>query len=203
MSNIQKTKKLGPRLTEKQKAFVHFLVQGLPRFNMTEAALEAGYSVNGVRKQASRVWSYPHVKAYYSQLSVQYWKQQQMGSEEALARVAEIARTDIQDIIKDVDTKLIKVGEVEGEPIYERQYVVTFHPWDQINGRQIKGLSFDKQGNPVLALHDSLAALDKILKAHKIYNDNSQQSAWNAILEFVARKNAVSAVDAEYTEMED
>ncbi|OGN54071.1 MAG: hypothetical protein A2098_02715 [Chlamydiae bacterium GWF2_49_8] len=94
MSNIQKTKKLGPRLTEKQKAFVHFLVQGLPRFNMTEAALEAGYSVNGARKQASRVWSYPHVKAYYSQLSVQYWKQQQMGSEEALARVAEIARTE-------------------------------------------------------------------------------------------------------------
>ena len=75
-------------LTNKQRAFVR---EYLCDFNGTQAAIRAGYSPRSAKTTASEILTYPNVKAEIDERI--------MSADEAAARLTDIARGDIADLM--------------------------------------------------------------------------------------------------------
>lgn len=161
-----------PLIHVKQEAFCllfypHF--GGKDKESRINAAINAGYSKTKAERQSRALLLNQKIRNRLEYLQRRRLIELQLGSEEALAEVAMVARADYAQIVRGFSQKLIKVGETkEGEPIYDLKYVMEYHPLDQMNTAIIKRMYIDKNGQPVVELHDKVAALDKVLRVHKL-----------------------------------
>jgi hypothetical protein len=117
------------------------------RFNAAAAYEHAGYAPNPANP-SSNAWKLlrdPSVQAYMKDRLAEHV----MSVEEALVRLAEIARAEVGDIvIRDPVTGRLDIDTLK---------VLT-------NKKYIKNFYWDSNGNPRIEFHDSYAALKDILK---------------------------------------
>lgn len=86
-----------PELTDQQETFVEHYLQS---WNATEAAKKAGYSPDTARSQASRLLTNVNVKKAIAERA----KSLRMNTDEWYVRVAEQARSDMGDFLRDDGT---------------------------------------------------------------------------------------------------
>lgn len=144
MNELESTTKQR-QLTAKQRRFVEYYVL---LWNGLEAARRAGYST--VHGNTSRLMQSPAIKAAIEQKI----KELDLGSDEVLARLAQQARLNISDFY--IDTP--------NGPMIDWVAV-------RAKGYLVKGIEYDRRGNPVLKFHDSQNALIHIGKHLKLFSD--------------------------------
>jgi phage terminase small subunit len=129
--------------TKKRRAF---LEEFLECFNATEAARRAGYKHPNVQGPTL-------VKLSIIEDEIERrLKAKAMTADEALGRLADMARADISEFIADF-------GAIDWDAVQEA-------------GHLVKRISHRKGQQSQIELHDAQAALDKILKAHGAYSSN-------------------------------
>lgn len=152
-------------LAAKQRRFVDaYFEYG---FNGTQAVIEAGYSENGAAVQATRLLRNAKVKAAISERL----DEAAMPANEVLARLADIARSDIGDLLT-LQQREMKGATGEDETV----------EWAMVNlaaakraglTRYIKSITWTNNG-PKLELHDAMAALVNIGKAHGLFVERQE-----------------------------
>lgn len=136
------------KLTDKQQAFI---AEYLKCWNATKAALQAGYSPKSARQTGSENLSKPYIadeiKARIAEMK--------MSGDEALVRLAEIARGDIEDFLT-IDT------DATGLDFVKAQKAGKIH--------LLKKITFGKT-TISFEMYDKQAALNTIAKHHGLLND--------------------------------
>lgn len=141
-------------LSGKQRAFIDAYL-GEAKFNATEAARLAGYKGNDVTLASV---GYENIrKPQIKSAIAAYWERNAMSAEEALSRIADVARADIGEFVT-----IIKKGEKQ----------VALVDMEQVkkHGHLVKSISYTKYG-PRIELHDAPAALRDIGKYHALFTD--------------------------------
>lgn len=149
------------RLTKKQLVFVE---EYLKDFNGTQAAIRAGYSRRSAHNQGQRMVKNDEVKSYIRARLDEL----QMGADEVLKRLAEQARNNPAEFMlfetdpqtDDPQTEEIRYSGINWAAVQKR-------------GHLVKGLKFDRRGNPMLEFHDAQAALEKIGRYHGLFIDRT------------------------------
>lgn len=136
------------KLTDKQRMFI---LEYPKDFNATQAAIRAGYSVKTARKIGSENLTKPDIRDGIEE----YFKQHAMGSEEVLHRLAEIARSSIEDFI-DFDGKGYQINFKKASEEGKLKIVKVIRPTRE-------GL--------VVELEDRIKALELIGKNLKLFTD--------------------------------
>lgn len=137
-----------PKLTNKQQVFIN---EYLKCWNATHAAIQAGYSTKTARQQASRLLSNVNVAGEIEQRLAQL----KMSGNEALARLSDIARSDISDFV-----------EVQaGLP------VIDFDKAEKAGKLHLlKKITYGK-GTISFEVYDKQAALNTIARHHGLLNE--------------------------------
>ena len=135
------------KLTAKQQIWID---EYLKTWNATEAARRANYSIP--RQQGSENLSKPALKAEIQRRL----EESAMSADEALYRLGEIARGNLEDYFVFIDG--VKQPYIDVQKAKENGKLNT-----------LKKFRRDSDGKIDIELHDPQAAIDKILKAHGTY----------------------------------
>jgi phage terminase small subunit len=168
-----------PKLTKKQQVFID---EYLKCFNGAEAARRAGYSKHSARQTASDLLA----ETYISEQIQARLAEVHMSADEALQRIAEIARGDIGDFMAinsmgfELDLEAAREAQKTGVIKRVRQTVIT-----------VNGEKEDKETITTdIELHDKLSALRDILKIHGRFGASVELSEG---VEIVIRKASDAA----------
>lgn len=134
-------------LTPKRRRFVEEYT-GRHMGNATQAAIAAGYSEKTASQIGYQLLQHPSV----SEAVEDRLEEQAMGSDEVLARLADMGRADMDDFVR--------VNE-NGYPVIDLSYAEEaglLH--------LVKEISYDSDGRPKVKLHDSKDALKTLAKVH-------------------------------------
>jgi hypothetical protein len=150
-TNRLRKPKPSTKLTAKQRAFC---IEYAKCWNGTKAARLAGY--NGDDKSLAQIAFENLRKLGIKKFVEGCWKVLQVGADQALARVSEIANCNPADFMDDD-------GRFSLEKLRELGYLV----------KKVKSKVLEADGQTVtsieeIEMHDALSSLDKILRAHKI-----------------------------------
>lgn len=138
-------------MTDKQRAWVeHYLTC----WNATDAARQAGYSYPG-RRGAENL-RHPRLRNLIAERITEL----AMAADETLGRISSIARADISDFI---DVSLDGSYTLNLLKAQERGTLYA-----------LKKLSYDREGNPRIELHDKTAALQLLMRHHGMLVDRLQ-----------------------------
>lgn len=130
-----------------------------------QAAIKAGYNAKSASVRASELLAKQAVADRIEFLARQILEELKMGAEESLAELASVARADFREILSDIRSELVKVGETkDGKIIYQSKTILQFKPFEEMNTKIIKRIYMDRSGNPVIELQDKVGALDKVTK---------------------------------------
>lgn len=123
------------------------------RFNGRAAYEYAGYDIPEANPStnASKLRRHPKVDAYIKKRLAEAT----MSPEEVAARISEVARNEVGDILKVNENGHLAIDE---EEVLKRKSFV-------------KSFKHDSNGNPVVEFHDSMTALDRISKIHGMQKD--------------------------------
>lgn len=133
------------RLTEKEFRFAeHYLCT----FNATEAAKEAGYSMNCARQQSHENLTKPYIKEYLQYRAKPHLASLEVTQERVIKELATIAFSDIGDFLN-ADWSLKNLGDFGDGKTAAIKTVQKFE-----NGHGLQ-------------LYDKLAALEKLLELTK------------------------------------
>lgn len=166
-------------LTWKQRAFVNaYLANG---FNATRAAIKAGYSQDSARAIGSENLTKPDIKAAVSERM----DEAAMSANEALMRIAEIARSDIGDIFSTVEVDISgrrvassdededESGELPSTVTREVTMIDIKKAIDEGRSFLIKSYTTTQYGQRV-ELYSALDALTTIAKIHGLLSEKVQ-----------------------------
>lgn len=174
-------------LTAKQRRFVDAYCEF--GFNATRAAIEAGYSAKTARSQGSRLLTNVDIAAAVSARL----DEAAMPANEVLARLADIARADIGDVLTIQQREVVPVEEEKGAELEERveeeagreteaepePEIVEFVTVDLATAKRlgltrfIKSISWTLHG-PRVEIHDPIVALQLIGKHHKLFVERTE-----------------------------
>lgn len=154
-------------LTNRQKRFVEFYLQS---WNASDAARRAGYKGESNRI-GSRLLTYVDVQAYIKQRM----QETAMKSDEALTRLADIARFSLPELIVERQRPVYDRdgNQVGTEQVFELD-------WEKVrqNGHMIKSLANTPAGVKIEA-YDGQHALELIGKGLGIIKENVEQKNTN------------------------
>lgn len=139
---------MATKFTNKQRVFIE---EYLRCWNGTEAATRAGYKKP--RQMATENLSKPYIAAEIDRRI----QEKTMSADECLSRLADIARADMGDFL-DTSSSL---------PVPDLRNA-------QGKTHLIKKYRAFKAGRVEIELHDPLAALDKIARAHGLYTERHE-----------------------------
>lgn len=140
-------------LTTKQKLFIDgYLIHG----NATRAAVDAGYS----EKTAKVIGHENLTKPYIAEIIKKRLDERSMASGEVLDRIAEIARTDMDDFI-DVKSSSLPMFDFEKAAAAGKLHL-------------IKSFKVTRQGVEV-KFYDKLKALELMAKHHALLTDRVEE----------------------------
>lgn len=140
------------KLTAKQRKFIN---EYLKCFNAAEAARRAGYSERTARYIGCENLTKPNIAAAIKK----HFDQSAMSRDEVLSRLGDMGRASIEDfttVIEGVPNGLYL--DMEKARAAGKLHV-------------IRRAKYDSEGRLEIELHDSQAALDKLARAHGLYND--------------------------------
>src|SRR5215207_7021062 len=149
----------GEKLTIKEALFC---LQYVRHFNATQAAIAAGYSKKSAHYQGSDILHRPRVKAELKRLLAHHG----MTSEEILARLSEMARGNIGEIIELCD---VPVLDREGNHVGNVQSIRFKQDAFERFGHLIKSIRPLTSGEFQIELHDPLRALELLGKAYGLF----------------------------------
>jgi hypothetical protein len=149
-------------MTKRQQLFIHFyLADSAGRMNGAKAARRAGY--RNPKQDAYRLLSDPDVKAAIDSAL----NEAAMSAAEVLYRLSVIARGSMGAFLYgDDDDNIIAALSLDTITARENIYLVKNLSYGMSNGERY--ISHIK-------LHDPLAALDKLAKAHGLYDNQSSE----------------------------
>lgn len=162
-----------PGLTDKEWRFAQAYLR---LWNAAQAAREAGYADSTVRAASYLLLRKPAI----AEIIAEELRQQEMQTEEVLARLSQQARINPSDFFVFEDQPRREKGVVvlgpDGEPVIER--VMTGINWQvmESHGYLIKKLSYDRTGRPVLEFHDPQRALELLARRHGLLIDRRELS---------------------------
>jgi phage terminase small subunit len=147
-------------LTKKQKLFVENYLQ---LWKPSEAARQAGYKHGD--QQGARMLKNPLIAA----LIDQRMREISMQTDEVLTRLTQQARVNMGDFL--IEVEIFDSDNV----IVEKKIRLN---WDMVReyGYLIKRLSWSRNGDPILELHDSQTALVQIGRARKLFVDQVEDT---------------------------
>lgn len=166
-------------LTRKQQAFVNaYIVNG---FNATQAALSAGYSEDTAYSQGARLLKNVEIQTEINA----YFDAYAMSAPEVLARLTQIARGDIVDVVDErgnLDMQAAKDNNATGLIKRVKNKTVTGEDKDY----------FETE----IDVYDKLDALKTLAKYHKLLTDRVQIDDWRsrAIADIAAGRIAYEAL---------
>jgi len=148
------------KLTTRQRLFVDAYLQC---WNAAESARRAGYSEKAARQTGRFLLTNPYIKAEVEQRLLE----NQMQADEALARLADMARGDIGDLIDNNGLLDIRQARAKGLTKLlkkiKQKTVTRIGKSDDDDDVEITEIEFE--------MYDAQAALDKVLRAHGKYKD--------------------------------
>ncbi|ECL1461040.1 TPA: terminase small subunit [Salmonella enterica] len=119
-------------MTKKLKAKHEvFCREFLVDLNATQAAIRAGYSLKRADRYANELMNLPHIKARINELKQERIDQLGIDAKYVLARLVEIDRLDVADILNDDFT----VKPLSVWPVAWRQYLSGFSTEELFQGR--------------------------------------------------------------------
>jgi hypothetical protein len=147
-------------LTKKQKLFVE---NYLRLWKPSEAARQAGYK--HADQLGARMLKNPIIAALIDQRMGEI----SMQTDEVLTRLTQQARVNMGDFLIEVECVDPKTG---------RMFKKICLNWDMVSeyGYLIKRLSWSRNGDPILELHDSQTALVQIGRARKLFVDQVEET---------------------------
>lgn len=151
-------------LTRKQQAFVNaYIVNG---FNATQAALSAGYSEDTAYSIGHENLRKPEIKAAINAVFDEY----AMSASEVLARLTEIARGDISDIIGN-------------SGVADMEYARGNYATGLIKRMKRKTITSDDSDmcEDEIEVYDKLDALKTLAKYHKLLTDRVLVDDWRSM----------------------
>lgn len=138
-------------LSNKQKAFIEqYFICGM---NATKAAKEAGYSERTAYSQGSRLLKHVDI----ARVIKERFDEMAMSADEALARIADHARGDIDELLDENGNLSIAQARENGKT----------HLIKSISKTQIESEQFSKDETK-FELYDAQAALVQIMKVHNL-----------------------------------
>jgi phage terminase small subunit len=141
---------------------LRFVIEYVKDWNQAAAAERAGYSGNvTVRSvQGNHLLKQPKIQAALSYLTAHML----MSDQEALLRMASLARADIADFVHITDPKELQTDpSIQGKTHAIKKMIVTTREYKTHTETKLQ-----------FELHDSLGALDRILKVYGLYQQTLQ-----------------------------
>jgi phage terminase small subunit len=155
----------GKTLTEKEEAFCRAYVGG---WNGTRAAVDAGYSKKTARVIASQNLSKLNIRARIKELM----NQKLMEQDEVLARLADMARTDMSELTEPYD---VPVLDKDGNHLGDRQMIRLKPEAFERYGHLIKSISPASAGGYKVEVYSAKEALELIGKHHSLFIDRDEK----------------------------
>jgi phage terminase small subunit len=162
MAKQDKKKK---KLTPKEKVFIEEYIRC---WNGAKAARLAGYSPKTARETAYELLTKPHIKEHMEERL----KDIRMGTNEIYARLSEMARADIAEMIEAVD---IPVLDRKGEHVGERPAIRLKPDALEKYGHLIKAVTPTINGDYRIELHSVQSALELMGKTWSIFVDRDEK----------------------------
>jgi phage terminase small subunit len=142
------------KLTKKQ---LEFIAHYLTCFNATDAARRAGYPAKSAHAMGYENLRKPYIKAIIDQRIAE----NAMSANEVLARLSDMARASLEDVVNEDDEFTLDLARGKGK----------LHLIKSIKRREFT----DKEGNTTrtteFELHDAQAALVHLGKYHKLFTN--------------------------------
>lgn len=159
---VEEVDTLRSQMSDQQRAFVDaYLSNG---FNGRRAAIDAGYSEACAYQQSSRLLKYADIRRVVDL----HAESATITAKQVIARLSELATVNVSDFV--TENGSIVPGCV-----------------DRL-GHLIKGIKAPTMTRGVeLELHDSMDALDKLAKIHRLYAENTVQVNAVGPVEFVLK----------------
>lgn len=179
------------QLTDKQHIFI---LEYLRDFNITRAAMAAGYSKRSAHVVGWETLRNPKVQAEIQRHKEMYTDALGLDIQRVIAEYMKIAFADITDYV-DFGRREIEVGEDEdGKPITQEVNYVDFKNADSVDGAVVSEIKIGKNGTTV-KLADKLAAL-KMLDRYLGYTTEEQQLRVKKMKLEIAEMNGENDGDA-------
>lgn len=154
------------KLTDKEKRFIEEYCVDL---NATQAAIRAGYSEKSARQTGSENLSKPYIRKAIDE----HLDKHSLTTQEALKLLTKFAKGDMSDFVQvngDGEPAIVIPVDEDGQPLQEAVSVLK-----KIKVTQNKSTSKDGDEHTTVRteveLQDQQAAIEKILKARKVYTD--------------------------------
>jgi Phage terminase, small subunit len=174
----------GKTLTDREDAFCRAYVVN---WNGTRAAIEAGYSKKTARKIASQNLSKLDIRARIKELM----KDKLMEQEEVMARLADMARTNMAELTELYDVPILdKEGTYMGDRQMVRLKPETFEQY----GHLIKSITPASAGGFKIEVYSAKEALELIGKHHNLFTEKDDEG--NPITDEQRVARVVAILDA-------
>jgi len=139
-----------------------FCEEYLKCFNQTEAARRADYRHPHVI--GSRLMKVEEIRSYIDKRI----KETQMGADEVLTRLSQMARADLSDFVTEH-------GIIDFEKVHKKGYLV-------------KKITHTKGKNSTIELHDSQSALNMLGRHYALFTDKVQLDAGQELIRIMQEK---------------
>jgi terminase small subunit-like protein len=174
----------GKTLNEREEAFCRAYVVG---WNGTRAALDAGYSKKTARFIASQNLTKLNIRARIKELM----KDKLMEQEEVMARLADMARTDMSELAEPYD---VPVLDKDGNHLGDRQMIRLKPEAFERYGHLIKSITPASTGGFKIEVYSAKEALELIGKHHNLFTERDDEG--NPLTDEQRIARAVAIFDA-------